>query len=132
VPGGEPLHDERQRLPVGHPVRQVVREVLLDGGLLGVAAVVGEGDDPAALGGAADDLGAGHHGQRGAGEVGVLHGVRVGVVDPCGGDVEQQLPGARDRVGQLGLPQHFGAAELGDLDGAHAGSSAGWDDPTDG
>ena len=84
-----------------------------------VAAGADEADEPAAGLVAHDRLGAGYQREGLLGEVGILGLVGVGVVDAGREHVEDALAGLRFRIGQVPDDEGLGAAELGDLDGAH-------------
>ena len=53
----------------------------------------------------------------------VLSVVRVGEVDPSGGDVIELLALAGSRVGHVDDVEDLGTAEAGDLHGTHAGEA---------
>ena len=120
VPRGGTLDEGRQRLPVGHRVRDRKHPTRIGGNPLGVPARADEPEQPVPGFVAPDDLAARDHRQRLLGEVGVLGLVRVGIVDARGEDVHDDLAVARLRIGQVAHDESFRAAELGYLDRLHA------------
>jgi hypothetical protein len=118
-PGRGALHDQPER---GHVVDAVGhRERLghLGDGPLRVPTAGDDRDHPVPVRRAADHLAARDQRQVGAGQVGVLRLVRVGVVDAGAVDLDQQLAGPGLGIGDVGGHQDLGAAELGDQDRAH-------------
>ena len=121
APGGQPLQQQRRGLVVVDRVGHRHQRRLRHGDLLGVAAVHQQRRDAAAVRGGAADLAAGHHRQLLLGEVVVAGHVGVGEVDPRARDTSTRTwPSPGLGIGQLGVLEHLGAAELLDLDSLHA------------
>lgn len=118
VPGGQPLDQHRQGLPVVDVLGDLGGVYLVGDGFRGVA-VGGQRGHAAAVGGAADDLTAQDVRQRLRCRVDPGDPLQVGVVDTRSGDVDQQPAGPGNRVVDGFESQLLGAAELVESDGAH-------------
>jgi hypothetical protein len=120
VPGGEALHQHRQRRAVVDAVGDVDRQVRMDSGPRRVApAAAGQRRDPAAVGGAAHHLAA--RDVRQGLRLGVLarHLLDVGEVHARGGDVQQEPVAVGGGIVPLHQVEHLGAAEAVELYGTH-------------
>ena len=121
MPRGEALHEQAQRCGIAHTLGHLEGSGGSDEGAIGVPARArcGEAAQPPAVSGAPDDLGTRDEGELLRREIGVLDRVGVGVVDAGRIDLEHLEPGDRIGVREFDEFEDFGAAEAGDLDGAH-------------